>query len=30
MRGVVREDGKMTVDVWAHDASSDVGMASPN
>ncbi|MGA8232697.1 MAG: isoaspartyl peptidase/L-asparaginase [Candidatus Acidiferrales bacterium] len=30
MRGVVREDGKMTVDVWAPDASSDVGTASPN
>jgi L-asparaginase / beta-aspartyl-peptidase len=30
MRGVVREDGKMTVTVWAPDASSDVGTASPN
>jgi beta-aspartyl-peptidase (threonine type) len=30
MRGVVREDGKMTVSVWAPDASSDAGTASPN
>jgi L-asparaginase / beta-aspartyl-peptidase len=30
MRGVVREDGKMTVSVWAPDASSDVGSASLN
>jgi beta-aspartyl-peptidase (threonine type) len=30
MRGVVREDGKMTLDVWAHDASGDIGTVSPN
>jgi beta-aspartyl-peptidase (threonine type) len=30
MRGVVREDGKMTVTVWARDGSSDVGSVSPN
>jgi L-asparaginase / beta-aspartyl-peptidase len=30
MRGVVREDGKMTLDVWTHDASGDIGNVSPN
>jgi beta-aspartyl-peptidase (threonine type) len=30
MRGFVREDGKMTLDVWAHDATGEIGAVSPN
>jgi beta-aspartyl-peptidase (threonine type) len=30
MRGFVREDGKMTLDVFAHDAKSDIGAVSPD